>query len=80
MQLQKNASFFSFRGEILLRYSGIYKFNTTYLSKKQQQQQQQQQKNMKKMEVPKKASSIGRMFALLHIYCLNAEVQKQNKI
>ena len=79
MQLQKNASFFSFRGEILLRYSGIYKFNTTYLSKKQQQQQQQQ-KNMKKMEVPKKASSIGRMFALLHIYSLNAEVQKQNKI
>ena len=79
MQLQKNASFFSFRGEILLRYSGIYKFNTTYLSKKQQQQQQQK-KNMKKMEVPKKASSIGRMFALLHIYCLNAEVQKQNKI
>ena len=79
MQLQKNASFFSFRGEILLRYSGIYKFNTTYLSKKQQQQQQQQ-KNMKKMEVPKKASSIGRMFALLRIYCLNAEVQKQNEI
>ena len=79
MQLQKNASFFSFRGEILLRYSGIYKFNTTYLSKKQHQQQQQK-KNMKKMEVPKKASSIGRMFALLHIYCLNAEVQKQNKI
>ena len=79
MQLQKNAFFFSFRGEILLRYSGIYKFNTTYLSKKQQQQQQQK-KNMKKMEVPKKASSIGRMFALLHIYCLNAEVQKQNKI
>ena len=79
MQLQKNASFISFRGEILLRYSGIYKFNTTYLSKKQHQQQQQK-KNMKKMEVPKKASSIGRMFALLHIYCLNAEVQKQNKI
>ena len=37
-------------------------------------------KNMKKMEVPKKTSSIGRMFALLRIYCLNAEVQKQNEI
>ena len=42
MQLQKNASFISSRGEILLRYSGIYKFNTTNLSKKQKQQQQQQ--------------------------------------